>query len=123
MLALAASGCAIAPNGAEPSISTDIVGYLQREWPLHTQQQSPRTPACSGAVHAGDWDQPTCHPHAYGRTDDPPPAVPLEPPDRGRFFPVPSRPAFAPQPVAMIGRATGQPPGEPFHAASPMAAR
>lgn len=122
--ALLAGGCAIAPEGqGGKSVTHDVVDYLHREWPLagppvipadacaaacacHGGGGCPNDPVhCGddGVVYVDDWDQPSCDPHAFGWTDDPPPAVPLEPGPPGRFFPVPVRPAFAPQGPAEVG--------------------
>ena len=106
--ALLASGCAVAPHGQGcRSVTHDVVDYFDREWPL-AGAPAPSA-ACGdyraddGVVYIDDWDQPGCHPHAYGWTDDPPPAVPLEPGPPGRFFPVPVKPAFSPQGPSPVG--------------------
>ncbi|MEO0529263.1 MAG: hypothetical protein AAF266_01670 [Planctomycetota bacterium] len=118
-MALLASGCAVAPHGqGGRSVTHDVVGYFQREWPLSGPPVVPpdacqggcsccgggvSPDACGGLGGRGpvawqdDWDQPGCLPHAKGYTDDPPPAVPLEAAPPGRFFPVPVKPAFAAQ--------------------------
>lgn len=111
---LAVAGCAVAPHGrGGQSVTHDVVDYLHREWPLHgPQTMSPD--ACAGCgsgpceapceqVYADDWDQPGILPAAKGYSDDPPPAVPLEMGGPGRFHPVPTRPAFAPQGPAVAG--------------------
>lgn len=114
-MALLATGCAVAPHGrGSESVTHDVVDYFQREWPLAGPPTvpadacqggcsccggSPVTSECDAEAETwdDDWNQPGCLPHAKGYTDDPPPAVPLEPGLPGRFFPVPVRPAFAPQ--------------------------
>jgi hypothetical protein len=115
--ALLASGCVVAPcKQAEPSVTRDVVDYFHREWPLTGPPVIPAdaqpcscgccgggAPVASQGPQAGpecwndDWNQGGCLPHASGRHADLPPAVPLDAPPPGRFFPAPVRPVFAPQ--------------------------
>ncbi|WP_231933154.1 hypothetical protein [Botrimarina mediterranea] len=115
--ALLASGCVAPPcQHAEPSVTRDVVDYLHREWPL---AGPPVVPAdaqrggctCCGGGSGGaptacqtgpecwddDWNQAGYQPHARAPHGDLPPAVPLDAPPPGRFFPAPVRPVFAPQ--------------------------
>lgn len=118
--AMLAPGCAVGPHAGGRSVTHDVAGYLQREWPLAGPPVIPPD-ACQGScsccgggggscgggaapeVWEDDWDQPGCLPNARGYTDDPPPAVPLEAGSPGRFFPVPTREPFAPQGPSAVG--------------------
>lgn len=115
--ALLASGCAVAPCGrAEPSVTRDVVDYLHREWPLAGPPVVPADAqqggcACCGggsydasvacqegpACWGDDWNQPGYQTHGGVPHGDLPPAVPLDAPPPGRFFPAPVRPVFTPQ--------------------------
>lgn len=118
LAALAAGGCAVAPEGqGGQSVTHDVANYFAREWPLAGPPVIPAdaqpctcgaSGGCVGAPHASsecetgdDWGNGA---GGWRRVEatlpDPPPAVPLAPPAQGRFFPVPTRPAFSPQAAA-----------------------
>lgn len=120
---LLASGCAVAPHGPpDGSVTHDVVDYLHRQWPLTGPPVVPAD-ACQGScscccggsakapvacqagpeVWSDDWNQTGYQPHAGGYADDPPPAVPLDAPPPGRFFPAPVQPVFTPQGVSEGG--------------------
>lgn len=62
-------------------------------------------------VYADDWDQPGSV--SQQAKPEPIPAVPLEVGPPSRFFPVPVRPAFAPQDAGMMGPSHGGSAGPP----------
>lgn len=130
-------GCAVGPHSPEPSVTADAMDFLKREWPLAgppvltpEQRAGHGCSCCSGGC--SEVNDSSCEPDecvlesCFGGSNgravyvDPVPAVPLEPGPPGRFFPVPVRPVFAPQPPVfqpMIGVPVGlEPQGEPFSA-------
>lgn len=115
--ALLSSGCALGPHAGGRSVTHDVVGYFEREWPLHgetvmvSESCQGGCGGCGGSclgnrtpnVWADDWDQPSNASHGTGYAPDPPPAVPLEAGSPGRFFPVPTHEPFKPQGPSAVG--------------------
>ncbi len=129
LLALLATGCAVASTGpGEPvSVTQDFTEFLRREWPLAGRPVIPHdalpssecvcgqhggvcsTGACASNVYLGeseeqiwaeDWDAPDeMRPKVIKISR--PPAVPNASGPPGRFFPVPVKPVFTPQSEVM----------------------